>query len=459
MSLRSLLARRCWLLAAVLAAMAGTCASSQADEPVSFRAQVAPILVKQCLGCHGDQEPKGDFQLQNFENLMADGYVEAGEPDGSHLLGLLSTDDADTRMPKDADPLPGEQVALIKQWIAQGAKYDAEDVKATLVSIIPKLPHPDPPEAYRVAVPITALAIRPDGGQLAVNGYREITLWNMADGTLERRIKNVAQRTFALAYSPDGTLLAAASGIPGQLGEVRLFNPADGSLVRELVTIADTALDVTFSPDGTKLAACGADRAIRIFDVASGTEEVLIEDHADWVMAIAFNHDGTRLVSASRDKTAKVFDAKTGDAQNTYPGHGEPVFGCAFNSDGTQVFTAGADNKIHVWNPADGKKIADIGGFGHHVLDVAFQEGQVFSASADKQARQHAAADRSQVRAFTGHEDWIYSIAPHVASMRFVTGSYDGEVRIWNLEDGALLKAFKAAPGLPAADSQQAAAK
>lgn len=420
---------------------------------VSFKNDVAPILVKNCLACHGPQDPKGEYQLHTIELLQRKGYsdspiVTPGKPDESELYRLLASTEPEERMPKEADPLAAAEVDLIKRWIEQGAKIDAPDAKSTLASIVPQTRHPEPPSVYRVALPVTALAFKPDGSELAAGGYYEITIWNPSDGSLARRIKDVAERTYGLAYSPDGKLIAAASGTPGQQGEVRLFSAVDGTLVRQLVALPDVAFHVAFSPDGSKLAAAAADRSIRVFDVATGNQDVLVEDHADWVMWVAWSADGTKLASASRDKTAKVFDAKTGDSLITYPGHGEPVYSAAWNADGSQVLTAGRDKKIHAWNPADGKLVGEIAGYGQDVFGVLLTAGQVFSCSADRTVRQHAADSRAEVRKYDGHADWVYAITYNDPTKRLATGSYDGEVRVWNTADGTLVSAFKAAPGL-----------
>ena len=71
-------------------------------------------------------------------------------------------------------------------------------------------------------------------------------------------------------------------------------------------------------------------------------------------------------------------------------------------------------------------------------------------AQSDKQAREHKLADGAAVRAFAGHNDWVYSVAFHPGSKRVVTGSWDGELRIWNAEDAKGMLTFTAAPGLPA---------
>jgi WD40 repeat protein len=452
------------LLPCVVALSLGSAiAQDQAATPVSFSKDIAPIFLKNCQACHGQNDAKGGFQLFNYASLMKPGdsssaSITPSKPEDSEVLRLISAPDKEERMPKDGDPLPADKVALVKKWIEEGAKYDGPDPNATLASIVPKEPRPAAPQAYPRPVLITALAFRPDGQELAVGGYYEITIWNPATGALVRRIGNVDQRTFGLEYNNDGTILAAASGTPGISGEVALFDPNQGTVVKVLGNMSDNALDLHFNPAGNKLAACSADRSIRIYDVASGAQEKIIEDHADWVMGIAWSFDGTKLASASRDKTAKVFDAVKGESLATFPGHQEAVYGVSFSADGTQVFTGGGNRVIHVWKPDDGNKIADIGGFGGEVFKVLVRKDMVYSCSADKTARQHKTADRGQVRAFSGHTDWIYSLAHNEATQRLATGSFDGEVRIWNLADGAQVTAFKAAPGFPPAPPPAAAA-
>ena len=65
-------------------------------------------------------------------------------------------------MPLEGEPLASADVALIEKWITEGAKYDAEDPKAPLATIVPAPTHPAPPEAYPRSVPITAVAFSPD---------------------------------------------------------------------------------------------------------------------------------------------------------------------------------------------------------------------------------------------------------------------------------------------------------
>jgi WD40 repeat protein len=205
---------------------------------------------------------------------------------------------------------------------------------------------------------------------------------------------------------------------------------------------------VAFSPDGKRLAEGGADRAIRVFDVAARKQQLAIEDHADWVMDVAWLPDGSKLVSASRDKTSKVFDAKSGESLITFNGHGEPVYGVAVAPDGKTAITSGRDKSLRRWNIADAKEVHRIDGFGDEVFRVRVTaDGRIFSCSADRTARLHSLASGKLLRMFTGHSDWVYAVAYNDATKRLATGSFNGEVRVWNVDDSKDLVSFLAAPG------------
>jgi len=420
-------------------------------DDVSFKRDIAPVLLGNCLACHGPKKSEGSYRIDTFERLKAagdstqPGFV-AKDLDGSEAFRRISSTDVKERMPLEGDPLPPEQVALLKQWIEGGLPFDGPDAKANLASYIPPPMHPAAPEKYRGTIPITALEFTPDGSQLVVGGYHELTIWNAADGTLARRLGGVGQRIYSVHFSPSGELLAIACGTPGKHGEVRLLKGDSGELVKVLGMTSDVVFDCAFSPQGDRLVSAAADGVVRVFDVASGSEQLTITSHSDWVFAVAWNSDGTRLATASRDKTAKVFDAKTGELLVTYNGHNQPVRGVLFHPDGKEAYSAGSDNKLHRWSIADGKKAADAGLVGE-AYKLTPAEATFFASSADFKVRQFNAADQKLVREFTGPKDWILSTAYSAAAKRIAGGAFDGQVYIWNAADGTLVTSFYAAPG------------
>ncbi len=90
-----------------------------------FRDQVAPILQARCLNCHNDSDRKGELSLQTFASAFRDGHIEAGDADSSHLIELLAPTDGVAEMPLNADPLPEHEIAVLREWINDGAPWPA----------------------------------------------------------------------------------------------------------------------------------------------------------------------------------------------------------------------------------------------------------------------------------------------------------------------------------------------
>lgn len=415
---------------------------------VSFSRHVAPILANRCVACHNTRSPGGRLNLDSFAAMMKGGESGAALTARKSHESLALTMIKDGSMPKDADPLKPEEIAVIQKWIDVGAPLDAGiAATADLFDVMPERSQPTAPVEYRVAIPVTAVAFNHDGSQVASSGYHEVLVWNTVDGALVRRISNVAERVYDLEFSTDGSTLAVAAGTPGQLGELKLFSAADGSLVRTLVRSRDAVFALAFSPNGQQIACAGADRSIVVSNIADGVEMTRIEDHADWVMDINWSPNGQRLVSSSRDKTSKVFEAATGNPVITFPGHGEPVYTAAFLADSTTIVSGGGDKRIRVWNSADAKELRAIGGFGGEVFRLQVQPGDIIlSASGDRIVHQNKAADGAEVRRFAGHNDWVYTLSATPDQKRIASGSYDGEIRLWNAEDGKTLTSFIAIP-------------
>jgi WD40 repeat protein len=425
------------------------------QQTVSFSRDIAPILIAKCQTCHGTDKPKGKYQLHTFEALLKPGTtgeppIVAGQPSKSYFHQLLVETDPDNRMPQKDDPLPKEQIAIIARWITEGARFDGPDPQATLASLVPKVPHPEPPASYPLPVPVTALTFHPKQDELAVSGYHEVTLWHPNEGRLLRRIKGLPRQIQSLAFSPDGALLVVAGGTPGRTGELVLVDSTSGVVKQVLLTLDDALLTAAISPDGRLLAAAGSDNTIHLFELPSGRKRPTTAQHADWIMALAFSPDGRHIATASRDRTSRVFETATLELDATYAGHDSAVMAVAFSADGKTVGSAGRDKKIALRSASDGSKASTITGFDGDILELLAVGEHLFSAGADKVIRVHKLDDRSLVRTLEGHTDWVYALAADSKGSILASGSHDGEVRLWNLADGALFKSFKAAPGLVA---------
>jgi uncharacterized membrane protein len=91
---------------------------------VRFERDIAPILSEHCLECHGPDDAKNDFRVDDSE-LMLD-YLEPGDFESSMLyVDYLTIDDPDMLMPPQSHggPLSAGQLALFRVWIQEGANW------------------------------------------------------------------------------------------------------------------------------------------------------------------------------------------------------------------------------------------------------------------------------------------------------------------------------------------------
>ena len=91
--------------------------------PIDFAHTIAPILQTHCVSCHNDDRPQGDLSLQSQTAALDSGHIDADDPLSSRLLEVITPVDGRAEMPKDAPSLSQEQVASIRTWIQQGAKW------------------------------------------------------------------------------------------------------------------------------------------------------------------------------------------------------------------------------------------------------------------------------------------------------------------------------------------------
>ena len=102
-----------------------------ASAEVDFARDIQPILNANCIECHGGVKATGDVSFV-YEDRVIDFVGESGSPvvkpgdvEKSELYYRVTTQDEDDRMPppEDHDALSEEEIALIEQWIADGAKW------------------------------------------------------------------------------------------------------------------------------------------------------------------------------------------------------------------------------------------------------------------------------------------------------------------------------------------------
>ena len=135
----SLFRRRYWMVTlAAVALIGGVLATRRGKGPlrfgwggdeVSFSRDVRPILNQNCVPCHGGVRQKNGVSFIFREEALGVGKsgrrtIVPGKPDASELIARVTSRDPDTRMPYHGPPLAPQQIALLRRWIKEGAKWE-----------------------------------------------------------------------------------------------------------------------------------------------------------------------------------------------------------------------------------------------------------------------------------------------------------------------------------------------
>ncbi len=110
---------------------------------MEFSRDIRPILNQNCVACHGGVRQKNGVSFIFREEALGTGKsgrptIVPGDPDHSEFMARLTSTDPEARMPYHGPPLPAQQIALLRRWIKEGAKW--EDYWA----FVPPAPRPLP---------------------------------------------------------------------------------------------------------------------------------------------------------------------------------------------------------------------------------------------------------------------------------------------------------------------------
>ncbi len=222
---------------------------------------------------------------------------------------------------------------------------------------------------------VTSLALSRDGRQIALGLLSgQIRVFRTEDARELRRFQAHAGGTVsALAFSPDGKLLASGGAAGGSNDLIRVWDSRTGE-ARAAFGKPDAWVNaLAFRPDGRVLASAHtkANAGFRLWDVATSRELLAVDYEGLDASQLAFSPDGKRLAVASQDSGVRLYD-ESGHELGALSGHSAGVTHVAFSPDGSRLASSSGDQTLRVWDLTTGKTVACRRGHLNVVGQVAF---------------------------------------------------------------------------------------
>jgi WD40 repeat protein len=303
---------------------------------------------------------------------------------------------------------------------------------------------------YRHSEPVQAVAYSPDGKVLAsASDDNTVRTWEAATGKEQRRAGPFTTPR-ALAFSPDGRqlLIGDESGVWlwKHAGEEkpRCISPSDqldvlppmraGPPVRMQVTGVD------WSADGNWVAwadCCGTVKARRLRDnhellCARGTPALL----AGGTGKVVFAPNSKTLACSADDNSVRLYDLATGKAKARLDGHTAEVTGVVFSPDGKTLVTTSTDGTLRWWRAASGETLRVCDCPGGRSVTFARTGVRLASGGDDGVIRLWAFPSGKLVRTIQAQWSGVLCLALSPDGTAVAAGGEDEAVRVWAVDTG-----------------------
>jgi WD40 repeat protein/basic membrane lipoprotein Med (substrate-binding protein (PBP1-ABC) superfamily) len=232
--------------------------------------------------------------------------------------------------------------------------------------------------------PIHAITFSPDGTLLAAASEDGTTkVWGLKEGAELFTLQGHTASVETMAFSKDGTHLVTA-GLDYTVKVWDLRQPDGGAAPIQSISLANWCFAVAFSPDGNYVATGTNDGIAKVWDITAGKEVLSLRGHSGPIWGISFNADGTRLATASDDSTVIIWDVVKGKEWLRLGGHTGPVNALAYNVDGSRLATASQDGTVKLWDNSSGRELLSLPGNATAVMGIAFSsDGARLSTASD----------------------------------------------------------------------------
>jgi WD40 repeat protein len=259
-----------------------------------------------------------------------------------------------------------------------------------------------------------------------------VRVWIARTGGLIRELPGNTGNVEAVAFSPDGSLVAAASTD----GLARVWRVGKGGPIT-IPGDATALTDVSFSLDGAHVVIASRDGSVRVSKADSGVPLIVLDGHDGWVTSAEFTGAaGSFVVTASVDGTARIWDALVQPQLAELARLPGPVSGLAFDADGR--LRASVGRVAHVLDPDTGEVVRRERATKSSPR-IDGPEGMTATIRGKTVVLRRAGEEKT----LEGHRNRILAAGFSPDGSLLATASEDHDVRIWDTASGERIRTLE----------------
>ncbi|TMS38225.1 hypothetical protein L596_004995 [Steinernema carpocapsae] len=203
---------------------------------------------------------------------------------------------------------------------------------------------------------ISSVRFSPDGSQIAsVSCDKTICVWNTDDGSLVRTLTGHECGINDCAWnSSRSNILATCSDDK----TVKLWDVSTGLCIKTLKGHANFIFAVAFNPEGTLIASGGYDETVRFWDVGSMTCLATLPAHDDPITSVSFSRDGSRMCTSSLSGQIRIWEPAFRTLMSSLEDDEGLLYGNAkFSPNGKYILVSTLSGQVKLLDPVNQTRV------------------------------------------------------------------------------------------------------